>query len=85
MRKLLFALLAGLAIGSLAIGCHAQIPLKSHAVVLNWGAPVPVSGDSWQTPCGTATGDAPCTYVLSRITAGTISAGCPVQIGRAHV
>lgn len=66
-------------LGWLSIGCaHAQVPLVPHSVVLTYQAPVVVSGGTWQTPCGTATGDAPCTYVLSRITAGTLSGGCPV-------
>jgi hypothetical protein len=60
------------------LGCHAQMPLVAHSVVLTYQAPVVVTGGVWQTPCGTATGAAPCTYVLSRVTAGAVSAGCPV-------
>jgi hypothetical protein len=78
MRKTLVALTAVVA---LAVGCHAQVPPTTHSVALTWQAPVPVSGGIWQTPCGTASGSSPCTYILSRISVAAGATGCPVPSG----
>jgi hypothetical protein len=73
MRKTLHALIAVVAMAS-TMGCHAQAPVTQHAVDLAWTAPVPVSGQVWQTACGTGTNQAPCTYLISR---ATVASGGP--------
>lgn len=78
MRTLRVALALVFTFGMLAVGCHAQMPPTVHSVDLTYQAPVPVTGGIWQTPCGTATGQSPCTYVMSRITVANGTPGCPL-------
>lgn len=72
MKKLLL-LLPFLALTA----CHAQVPPTTHSVDLAWHAPVPVSGGIWQTACGTAAGQSPCTYILSRASVTSGTGPCP--------
>lgn len=82
MRKFATMFFAALALSAGALtACHAQVPPTTHSVALTYQAPVPVSGGIWQTPCGTATGESPCTYILSRIAVAAGATGCPVPSG----
>lgn len=82
MKTLRIAL--ALVFGLLSVGCHAQMPPTVHSVDLTYQAPVPVTGGIWQMPCGTATGQSPCTYVMSRITVANGALSCPVPSGTAY-
>lgn len=62
--------LLSFAFGFTLMGCHAQVKPTTHTVTESWKAPAATS--TW-TGCTTA---APCTYILSRITADS-SGSCP--------
>jgi hypothetical protein len=79
-QALKLAFLAGvwIVVGVLSVGCsHAQVPTTQHSVTLTWTAPVPQTGGTWQTACGSTAPAQPCTYIVSRYVFQAGDKACP--------